>query len=84
MNDEGSSPDFTKRIVPVSVMRQGEGTSILYSDGTQIWLQGGSYHRTDGPAVLKKNGEKKYFLNGKACPDYVKTDEDLMLYMVHM
>ena len=40
-----------------------------------LWFKNGSLHRTDGPAVEFKDGEKFWFLNGKAL-----SEQDVLAY----
>jgi len=40
-----------------------------------LWFKNGSLHRSDGPAVDFKDGEKFWFLNGKGV-----TEQDVLAY----
>jgi hypothetical protein len=41
-------------------------TKTIYKDGTQEWrLPNGDFHREDGPAIIKTNGERVWYWNGK-------------------
>ncbi len=42
-----------------------ESKCIEWADGHKYWLQNGRYHRIDGPAVERANGDKKWYINGK-------------------
>ena len=33
--------------------------------GTQFWLKNNEYHRTDGPAIIWKNGSQEWYINDK-------------------
>jgi len=76
-------PNWSNRIVPISIQQDGVSTVITYSNGTKIWQAEGQYHRVNGPAIVKPDGERRYFLEGQECPEYVKSDEDLMIYLIH-
>jgi len=36
---------------------------IEYEDGSRTYLLGGKRHREDGPAIIRKDGRKEWFLN---------------------
>jgi hypothetical protein len=38
--------------------------TIIYSDGTKIWLFNNLLHNINGPAVIHPNGNKEYWLSG--------------------
>lgn len=33
-------------------------------NGTKIFMQNGKLHRLDGPAIIRKNGDKEYWIQG--------------------
>ena len=37
----------------------------IISPSCKEWLQNGSYHRLDGPAIENIDGYKEYYINGK-------------------
>jgi hypothetical protein len=45
---------------------------FLYSD-TQLWLESGLVHRTDGPAVVFPDGAERWYLRGKEVTRDVKS-----------
>lgn len=53
----------------------------MFDDGSlelpdrTLWFKNGSLHRTDGPAVVFKDGEKFWFLNGEAV-----REQDVLAY----
>jgi hypothetical protein len=55
--------------------------------GTDRWYKNGVWHREDGPAIIWKNGDKAYYLNGKNIKeeDYLKvlncSIDELPLYI---
>ena len=43
------------------------GPAIIYPNGTKLWMQNGIYHRTDGPAIERREGYVCYwYINGCA------------------
>ena len=36
-----------------------------WGSGIKYWSQNGKYHRLDGPAVERSNGDKEWYQNGK-------------------
>ena len=36
-----------------------------YPDGTEYWHKEDKLHREDGPAIIRPDGTKEYWLNGK-------------------
>ena len=41
-----------------------ELTIEINSIGTKRWIKNGRKHRTDGPAIVKTNGSKRWFIAG--------------------
>lgn len=37
---------------------------VEYQDGTQIWYLNGKRHREDGPAYLKTDGSRAWYIDG--------------------
>ena len=44
---------------------QGYIGNIEWEDGTRIWFKNGNYHRENGPAFIRNDGYKEWFLDGK-------------------
>ena len=59
------------------------GPAIIMTDGTQIYMNNGFMHREDGPAKINADGECEYWWKGGKCPDWVKSDDELQLFLVH-
>jgi hypothetical protein len=38
---------------------------FTWTDGAQLWIKEGKYHRLDGPAVTYPNGEQRWYKEGK-------------------
>jgi cold shock CspA family protein len=38
---------------------------IKFPDGSKGWFVNGQAHREDGPAIIRMNGDKVWFLSGK-------------------
>ena len=36
----------------------------MFPSGGERWLVDGKFHRDDGPAVIRPDGDERYFLNG--------------------
>jgi hypothetical protein len=51
----------------ISMSKLAIGTdrpTMIYKDGTMIWLVNNKYHRENGPAIVRVNGSKEYWING--------------------
>lgn len=46
-------------------MTANESTLNIYQDGTQLWVKNGILHNENGPAVIRANGDRGWYLNGK-------------------
>ena len=38
---------------------------ITNSEGNKYWYEDGHYHRTDGPAIILRNGFEAWYIHGK-------------------
>lgn len=39
--------------------------AIEYVNGTKLWYRLDKLHREDGPAIITKNGDKWWYINGR-------------------
>lgn len=42
-----------------------KSTFTAHLDGSKEWCLGGNYHRDDGPAFTRPNGDEYWYLRGK-------------------
>jgi len=49
--------------------RDGNEPAYIHPNGARAWHTDGKKHREDGPAVIKKDGTKEWWLNGERQPD---------------
>ena len=47
------------------ILENLDGPAIEYCSGNKCWMFDGKIHRENGPAILKSNGIKEYWLNGE-------------------
>ncbi len=38
---------------------------LVSKNGTEFWVKNNLLHRENGPAIIRKDGFKKWYLNGK-------------------
>jgi len=64
-------------------VHRDDGPAYVSRTGKK-WYCEGKVHRTDGPAIVHEDGTKFYFIHGEPCPPHVQSDDDLLLYLVHL
>jgi hypothetical protein len=52
-----------------------------YNIGTKVFLKNYQYHNKSGAAMISKNREKVYWLNGKLYPD-ITSDEEWLIKQI--
>ena len=63
-------PTLNEMISPITVHNDAgqvhceDGPAIIYSNGTQSWVQNDRRHRTDGPAITRRNGNNSWWFGG--------------------
>jgi hypothetical protein len=63
----------------MSIEKQKNFTGILkWDNGTIEYLKNGIYHREDGPAFIRSDGEKEYWIHGEYIKN-CKSDETFFL-----
>jgi hypothetical protein len=53
--------------------RDGDKPAFIGSKGTLEWYKNGLLHRTTGPAIIRSNNKKEYWINGVEITSEVKS-----------
>jgi hypothetical protein len=56
-----------------SLHRDDDKPAIIDADGTLEWHKNGLLHRTTGPAIIRSNNKKEYWINGVEITSEVKS-----------